>query len=581
MPDTTTDLSTRLAFSIYQSPGVYALLLGSGMSRAAQIPTGWEITLDLVRRLAALDGVSSHSDWAAWYRKSTGKEPDYSEVVRELGRSPEERRALLHSYMEPTDEERGRGVKTPTEAHRAVARLVRDGYVRVIVTTNFDRLMENALREHGVEPTVVASEDALRGAEPAAHSSCFLFKLHGDYKDSRIRNTDAELSEYPEGYDAFLDRVFDEYGLVVCGWSGEWDAALRNAVLRAPSRRYPTYWAARGEPGGAAGELIAHRRASVVPISDADSFFGDLANRLEVVARSHRQSPQNVEMLLGTVKQLLAEPERNRIALEDLLSSEIRKLLDNETIASMPLHGDVTREEFQRRVAVYEAATEPLARVLALLGRWGSDMEFDSVLNAILAVFRSANEPQGGMSLWLELREYPSVLLVSAYGLSLVQARRWDVLHRLFNRRIERYQSPKPERLVDVLYAGWWGADDHWKLLEGMENNRLALSNHLAELFSEWGGETMGLLADFDRLYDTWEIVATVEFMGQYSQAELGTGERPFVPLGRFSLGRRRNVLPRVLNGALVADLLAAGFSEGNRERLLLAARQMGKRGSW
>jgi hypothetical protein len=29
---------------------------------------------------------------------------------------------------------------------------------------NFDRLMENALREHGVEPTVVASVDALAGA---------------------------------------------------------------------------------------------------------------------------------------------------------------------------------------------------------------------------------------------------------------------------------------------------------------------------------------------------------------------------------------------------------------------------------
>ncbi|MYD94612.1 MAG: hypothetical protein F4Y02_13180 [Chloroflexi bacterium] len=551
------------------------------MSRAAQIPTGWEITLDLVRRLAALDGVSSHSDWAAWYRESAGKEPDYSEIVRELGGSPEERRALLHSYMEPTDEERGRGVKTPTEAHRAVARLVRDGYVRVIVTTNFDRLIENALREHGVEPTVVASEDALRGAEPAAHSSCFLVKLHGDYKDPRIRNTDPELSEYPEAYDAFLDRVLDEYGLVVCGWSGEWDAALRNAVLRAPSRRYPTYWAARGEPGGAAAALIAHRRASVVPISDADSFFGDLANRLEVVARSHRQSPQNVEMLLGTVKQLLAEPERNRIALEDLLSSEMRKLLDNETIASMPLHGDVTRDEFQRRVAVYEAATEPLARVLAVLGRWGSDTEFDSVLNAILAVFRSANEQQGGMSLWLELREYPSVLLATAYGLSLVQARRWGVLHRLFDHRIERYQSPEPERLVEVLYAGWWGASDHWKLLEGMENNWLALSNHLAELYSEWGGGTMGLLPDFDRLYDTWEVVATLEFMGRYTQAELGTGERPFFPLGRFSSGRRRDVLPRVLTGALVSDLLEAGFSDGSRERLVLAARKMGEQRHW
>ena len=33
-----------LAFSIYENPGVYCILLGSGVSRAAEIPTGWEIT---------------------------------------------------------------------------------------------------------------------------------------------------------------------------------------------------------------------------------------------------------------------------------------------------------------------------------------------------------------------------------------------------------------------------------------------------------------------------------------------------------------------------------------------------------
>jgi hypothetical protein len=42
------DPLTALAFSIYENKGVYCLLLGSGFSRPAEIPTGWEITLDLV-----------------------------------------------------------------------------------------------------------------------------------------------------------------------------------------------------------------------------------------------------------------------------------------------------------------------------------------------------------------------------------------------------------------------------------------------------------------------------------------------------------------------------------------------------
>ena len=43
-----------LAFSMQANRGVYAVLMGSGISKAAGIPTGWDVTLDLVRKLAAV-----------------------------------------------------------------------------------------------------------------------------------------------------------------------------------------------------------------------------------------------------------------------------------------------------------------------------------------------------------------------------------------------------------------------------------------------------------------------------------------------------------------------------------------------
>jgi hypothetical protein len=36
--------------------------------------------------------------------------------------------------------------------------------MRVVITTNFDRLIENAMRDAGVEPTIIASDDAVVGA---------------------------------------------------------------------------------------------------------------------------------------------------------------------------------------------------------------------------------------------------------------------------------------------------------------------------------------------------------------------------------------------------------------------------------
>jgi hypothetical protein len=170
------DVEVQLAFSVYEGKGVFAVLLGSGVSRAADIPTGWEITLDLIRRVGLAQNVEEQSNWAEWYRKKAGQEPNYSTLLEELASTPEERRSILQGYIEPTMIDREDGRKVPTAAHFAIADLVVSGFVRVIVTTNFDRLLENALRERGIEPTIIASADALSGAEPITHTGVLHLK---------------------------------------------------------------------------------------------------------------------------------------------------------------------------------------------------------------------------------------------------------------------------------------------------------------------------------------------------------------------------------------------------------------------
>jgi NAD-dependent SIR2 family protein deacetylase len=107
-------------------PGVYSLLVGSGLSRAAGIPTGWEITVDLIRKLGALDSVTEHANWADWFQY--GKEPNYSEILDQLAATRDERRAILHGYIEAREDEETR---RPTKAHHAIAKLVVDGGIRV------------------------------------------------------------------------------------------------------------------------------------------------------------------------------------------------------------------------------------------------------------------------------------------------------------------------------------------------------------------------------------------------------------------------------------------------------------------
>lgn len=572
------DPLTQLTFSVYENKGVFAVLLGSGLSRSAQIPTGWEITLDLVRRVAMSQGVDEQPDWATWYRNKTGQEPNYSVLLEEIASSPDERRAILHRYIEPDDQDREERRKIPTEAHHAIARLVRSGYVRAIVTTNFDRLMENALREQGVEPTVVASADAFAGAEPLTHSRCYVLKLHGDYKDARILNTDKELSAYPECYNKLLDRIFDEHGLIICGWSGEWDHALRSAFLRAPNRRYPVYWAARGELGPGAQELVGHRRAKILPISGADEFFKTLQQRVETLEQSQRQNPLNVELLVSSAKRYLAKPEY-RIQLDELFAQETNRLLDKLDDDAFSAHGGWSQENVRSRIQSYESLTEALARMAGVLGRWGDDNEF-SVIVDVLRTLYQASKVGGGTTGWLNLRSYPAVLVFTAYGIGLTKAARWSVLLKLFSATLAS-EYREPQAIVSTLFLwSWKGGDQQtWRQIEGFDLRKTPLSDHLLEVMERWRKSFVSVDANFELLFERFELMGSLAAFHENDEGELEKAAETsaarndvlaWMPVGRSSWhsSTAQILLQELESGAHGAELLGSGFAKGSRRML-------------
>jgi hypothetical protein len=266
-------------------------------------------------------GEAADPDPADWFRSKFNAEPNYSDLLNRLARTPSERAALLRQYFEPTEEDRSRGLKVPTKAHRAIASLVAAGYLRVLVTTNFDRLIETALTDAGIVPTVISTPDSAVGA---IHNRCTVIKLHGDYLDSRIKNTTEELSTYEPQINTLLDRILDEFGMIVCGWSAEWDIALFSAIERTPNRRFTTYWTSRGVPAGRAKRLVELRQAEVIQITDADSLFTELSQKISALADVRAPHPLSVAAAVETLKKFLPRPEF-RIAQHDLLVRETER----------------------------------------------------------------------------------------------------------------------------------------------------------------------------------------------------------------------------------------------------------------
>jgi hypothetical protein len=527
-----------LAFSLHANPGAYALLLGSGVSRAAGVPTGWEVVTDLIERVAKLQGEDTAGDPVAWFRGRYKAEPSYSALLAELAAEPAERNRLLRAYFEPTDEEREQGLKVPTGAHHAIARLVQAGYVRVIVTTNFDRLVELALADVGVVPTTLATPDAVKGALPLAHTNCTIIKVHGDYIDARIRNTPKELARYDKQIDNLLDRVFDEYGLVVCGWSAEWDVALRDAISRSPTRRFTTYWAARGKLRPEASALLKSRRGVQVPIADADSFFVEVEEKVRALADLQAPHPLSAKVAVATLKRYLAD-DRHRIRLHDLLADEVTRVEQETSLEAMPVtpDQDASQAAAQARLARYEAICETLFSLMAVGARWANGEQLQPFIGVLERLGNRWREPHGGSALvvYQELLDYPATLALYGAGLGAIAGDRLDTLAHLLGdvrivrsgKRMPLLQEISPTNVVD-------GA-----ILQGppQQGRRYTpVNDHLADVLREPLRELIPSEA-FTELFDRFEYLLSIAY-ADLSAGET-VGETAWAPYGSYAWRHR------------------------------------------
>jgi SIR2-like domain len=571
-----------LALTLHHTPGVHALLIGSGLSRAAGIPTGWEITLDLIRRLAAVQGITDQSNWTEWYRGRYSTEPSYSEILDALATTAAERRSILQGYIEGGSAGEPRA---PTKAHHAIARLVAGAKIRVIVTTNFDRLLENALRDAGVEPTVVASEDALKGATPLVHSRCTVIKLHGDYMDTRIRNTEDELSTYSVGVDALLDEIFDRYGLVVVGWSGEWDMALRAALLRAPSRRYPLYWAARGPIPQLGQDILIHRTGKEILIKDADQFFTELSEKADAVAASDRPHPESVEIALALAKKYCRD-DKYSVEWSDLLAKEVDRLRDFITGAEWPTNSP-TNETINVLIKVIVARSEALRRMCLIGMRWGTSEARYSVERAIAAL-TFGSEPTGGFTWLISLREMAASLAFH-WGLAGAACREnYQAIQRMLHIPIRR-RSEADIPAVMVLPLNTLESVE-WKVLTGFENRHTPHSDFMSDVFRTEARDVVIGDADADETWDRAEFIISLEFARLRLDREKETGVWFWVPLGRFVWKREGDPfearLQRFENLNAADPALQAGLLGGTpvtANEAVMAVRDFVKKhaGSW
>ena len=527
-----------LAFSIHGNPGVYALLLGSGVSRSAGIPTGWEIVLDLLGKLAATCGGPTETNLEHWYVSKYKEAPDYAKILDSLAKTQSERQQLLRPYFEANDQEREEKLKQPTTAHQAIAQLVAQGFVKVIITTNFDRLMEKALEDVGVVPTVLSSVDQVQGALPLIHLRCCVLKIHGDYLDTRIRNSPQELEVYSKEFDELLDRIFDEFGLIVCGWSADWDVALRKAVARTSSRRFTTYWAVHGPTNDQAQRLMDNRRAETIQINNADQFFETIQQTVQSIEEFAQPHPLSTEAAIASFKRYLSAPGY-RIQLKELVDTTVDSVVAATSGDAFSVQGGPSPiiANATARIRKYEAACTTLISMASIAGFWAEEDNCNAWERAIERLFTTTSS--SGNVVWLGLRTYPAILLLYSLGLGAVEAERLTALNRIFGMQIRVdsnsiESTPVLNKLLLALVPFY-----QYKLLEGMENHYAPISDWLHDALRT---ALKRLISDDDRytyVFDKFEIIASLA----YYRLNKDHGGRPLAGAFLYRATNRRHIL--------------------------------------
>jgi hypothetical protein len=424
-----------VAFSLYANPGAYALLLGAGVSAPSGIPTAWGVLEDLVIRVANVQGVTP-DDAVAWYTEQFGEFPTYEGVLERIAPTQVERQRLLRNYFEQSPEDVEAGRKIPTAAHRSIARLVRSGAVKVIVTLNFDHLIERALRDEGIEPTIVASPSDVQGMAPLHTLDCCVIHLHGDYVNpTSMLNTVTELAAYHPSTSKLLQMVLENYGLIIAGWSSTYDPALRDAIAAHYPNRFTLTWFEPGRVSEEAGQLRMLKKGVLVA-GDADTGFGRMADGADALASRRARHPLTVPVAVETAKRELSG-RTVAIGLHDTLRREFAVL---HQLPEFNLATHEGGEDYEAMLARIEEASRMTGALVATLTYWG-DNTTDNWWIDELPRFATPVDGSGLVRL-LSLRVVSGSVLFYAAGVAAVAAQRFDLLGRLFAlQRPNRYNG--------------------------------------------------------------------------------------------------------------------------------------------
>lgn len=302
-------------------PREFTLFLGAGASRSSGVILASEMIKEwrelAFREQAGDEDFESWCERQPWFRSPT----EYSDLFESV--YPDERARQI--YIEPKIE-----AAFPGWGYLYLANIVRSGRFNVILTTNFDDLVNEALtRFLGYNPVVCAA-DSEAATINVSTARAKIVKLHGDYLFKSLKNTKSELERLTKNMERKFKEFAGQCGMLVLGYAGA-DNSIMSLLAKLLAQRdsFPNgiYWGIHDTAGSRPDALITltkrhPTRLRLFACEDFDIFMAGLHEKLDLTA------PMTIIEPLKTA----------RLSFDRLVERTTLDLRANETIGAHFAH---------------------------------------------------------------------------------------------------------------------------------------------------------------------------------------------------------------------------------------------------
>lgn len=333
-----------------------------------------------------------------------------------------------------------------------------------------------------------------------------------------------------QGYQKRFEKLFSEiYSLGACDLKSYFDEIQ---IQHVPRYSYGEDIAARHERGSRLSLSRSYATFADV-LSSGDLPWNILPSMQRGAELVSDASPSAVKV--QTVKEYLAE-DRFRLKLHDLVATEVKGIVTE--IARVPVQATPDIHAVADRLHTYEAISNDLVAMEGLLGYWGTTSHRKILTLGPKQVFDTAT-PISGLTAYIAARAYPALLLLYSGGIAAVAAAQFENLRDLMLFPVtDPYRDPEArvsfimpltKRILDLERL------EVFRQLPGFERRHAAKSDYLYSILQPLVGDVLVLGSDYDRAFDRFELLYTLEYCNQTVRSD---SDRFWGPIGRFGWKR-------------------------------------------